>query len=212
MYLKALSKAVDQKHHLYNKYLHSMSPHDFQIYAKQRNVVKSKIRSAQRNYEEQLINKFNVNSKAFYSYVKSKQKIKASIPHLKVNGNSTTSNNLETAEVLNSFFQSTFTHENTDKIPAFLSRSDACITDIIVTKDMVFEKISKLKPFKAPGPDEIHPYTVPLRNVHTVYVSHFVCCTINHSNLVSYCKTGSVLILFLFSKREKNPKLLITGQ
>ena len=111
---KALSKAVDQKHRLYNKYLHSMSPHDFQIYAKQRNVVKSKIRSAQRNYEEQLINKFNVNSKAFYSYVKSKQKIKASIPHLKVNGNSTTSNNLETAEILNSFFQSTFTHENTD--------------------------------------------------------------------------------------------------
>ena len=25
---------------------------------------------------------------------------------------------------------------------------------------MVFEKISKLKPFKAPGPDEIHPYTL----------------------------------------------------
>ena len=79
---KALSKAVDQKHCLYNKYLYSMSPHDFQIYAKQRNVVKSKIRSAQRNYEEQLINKLNVNSKVFYSYVKSKQKIKASIPHL----------------------------------------------------------------------------------------------------------------------------------
>ena len=128
-----------------------MSPHDFQIYAKQRNVVKLKIRSAQRNYEEQLINKFKMNSKAFCSYIKSKQKIKASIPHLKINGNSTTSNNLETAEVLNFFFQSTFTHENTDEIPAFLSRSNVCITDNTVTKDMVLEKLSKLKPFKSPA-------------------------------------------------------------
>ena len=133
-----------------------MSPHDFQMYAKRRNVVKSKITSAQRNYEEQLINKFNMNPKAFYIYVKSKQKIKAYIPHLKINGNSTTANNLETAEVLNSFFQSTFTHKNTDEVPAFSSRSDVCITDITVTKDMVFEKLSKLKPFKSPGPDEIH--------------------------------------------------------
>ena len=80
-----------------------------------------------------------MNPKAFYSCVKSKQKIKASIPHLKINGNSTTSNNLETAEVLNSFFQSTFTHENTDEIPAFSSRS-VCITDITVTKDIDHRK------------------------------------------------------------------------
>ena len=70
------------------------------------------------------------NPKAFYSYVKSKQKIKASIPHLKISVNSTTSNNLETAEVLNSFFQSTFTHENTDEVPAFPSRSNVFLTDI----------------------------------------------------------------------------------
>ena len=94
-----------------------MSSHNFQVCAKQRNLVKSQIRSAQRNNEEQLINKFSTNPKAFYSYVKSKQKIKDSIPHLKTSDNTTTSNNLETAEVLNSFFQRTFTHENTDEVP-----------------------------------------------------------------------------------------------
>ena len=41
----ALSKAVEKKHHPYNRYLHSMFSHDFHIYAKQRNLVKSKIRS-----------------------------------------------------------------------------------------------------------------------------------------------------------------------
>ena len=39
----ALSKAVRKKHHLYNRYLHTMSFHNFQIYAKQRNLVKSQI-------------------------------------------------------------------------------------------------------------------------------------------------------------------------
>ena len=59
------------------------------------------------SYEEHLISKFTTNPKAFYSYVKSKQKIKASIPHLKTSDNSSTSNNvnMETAELLNSFFR-----------------------------------------------------------------------------------------------------------
>ena len=55
------------------------------------------------------------------------------------------SNTLETAEVLNSFFQGTFTLENSDKVPAFPSKSDVCLADIIVTGEMVFEKLFKLK-------------------------------------------------------------------
>ena len=139
-----------------------MTSYDFQIYAKQRNLVKSQIRSAQRNYEEQLINKFSTNSKAFYSYVKSKQKIETSIPHLKISDDITTSNNLETVhvEVFNSFFQSTFTHENIEEVPAFSSRTDVPLTDITITDGMVFDKLSKFKPFKSPGLDGIHPYTL----------------------------------------------------
>ena len=81
-------------------------------------------------YEEHLIDKFTTNPKAFYSYiynyVKSKQKIKSSIHHLKISDNSTT-NNMETAEVLNSFFQSTFTLEDSDGLPAFPRRSNVSI-------------------------------------------------------------------------------------
>ena len=82
-----------------------MSFHDFHVYAKQRNLVQSIIRSAQHSYEEHLIDKFTANPKAFY---KSTQKIKAFIPHLKISDNSTTSNNMETAEMLNSFFSEHF--------------------------------------------------------------------------------------------------------
>ena len=206
----ALSKAIKYKHRLYNRYLHTMSSQDFQIYAKQRNLVKSQIRSAQRNYEEQLINKFSTNPKAFYSYVKSKQKIKASIPHLKISDHITTSNNLETAEVLNSFFQSTFTHENTDEVPAFSSRSDVFYPILLLLKKWCLKNYLSLNHLSHQVQMEF--ILIPLRNVLIVYVGLYACCTTNHSNLVGYHKTGSVLILFQSSKRESNLKPPITGQ
>jgi len=93
--------------------------------------------------------------------------------------------------VLNSFFQSTFTHENTDEVPAFSSRSDVFLTDIIATENMVFEKLSISLNLVW-----MEFILIPLRNVLTVFVGHYACCTTNHSDLVSYCKTGSVLILY----------------
>ena len=57
-------------------------------------------------------------------------------------------------------FQSTFTHENVEEVPAFSSRTDVLLTDITITDGMVFDKLSKLKPFKSPDPDGIHPYTI----------------------------------------------------
>ena len=46
------------------------------------NKVQSKLRTAQLSYERSLLNKFQSNPKAFYSYVKSKQKVKPSISPL----------------------------------------------------------------------------------------------------------------------------------
>ena len=42
----------------------------------------------------------------------------------------------------------------------FSSRTDVLLTDINITDDTMFDKLSKLKPFKSPGPDGIHPYTL----------------------------------------------------
>ena len=111
--------------------------------------------------------------------------------NLKISNDSTISNSLETAEVLNSF-QSTFTLENSDKV---LSRSDVCLTHITVTEETVFENFSSLNHLKHLV--QVEFILIPLRNVQAVYVGHCVCCSTNHSNLISYPRTGSVLILFL---------------
>ena len=47
----------------------------------------------------------------FYSYVKSKQKVKAVIPHLRKEDSETTTHDQEIADVLGKFFESVFTME-----------------------------------------------------------------------------------------------------
>ena len=62
---------------------------------------------------------------------------------------------METAEMLNSFFQSTFTLEGSDGVPPLPRRSTVSLTDITITEELVFEKLFKLKSFKVNG---IHSY------------------------------------------------------
>ena len=85
---------------------------------------------------------------AFYSYVKCKQKVKASIPPLERSDSSLTTSNQESANVLASFFEITFTIEDTSSLPSYIS------------EEIVFHKLCNLKPFKSPGPDSLHAYVL----------------------------------------------------
>ena len=76
---KCISKAIKAKHAAFSKYRRSRSRSDYACYKAKRNKVKSKLRAAQLSYELSLLNKFQSNPKAFYSYVKSKQKVKPSV-------------------------------------------------------------------------------------------------------------------------------------
>ena len=60
------------------------------------------------------------------------------------------------SEILNSYFGSVFTNENlSDKLPeveqVFKGYLRSNLTDIIITPQMVVEKLKKLKSKKAPG-------------------------------------------------------------
>ena len=66
--------------------------------------------------------------KIFYSYVRSKQKVKPVIPHLRKEDGETTTNDQEIADFLGKFFESVFTmEEGGDNIlPEFESSSLTC--------------------------------------------------------------------------------------
>ena len=68
------------------------------------------------------------------------------------------SDDLQMSEILNSYFGSVFTKENLiDKLPeveqVFKGDLSSHLTDIIITLEIVVEKLKKLKSNKAPGAD-----------------------------------------------------------
>ena len=65
----------------------------------------------QREDKKKLLKRITDKPKRFYSYVRSKQKVKPVIPHLRKENNETT-NDQETADVLGKFFESVITTED----------------------------------------------------------------------------------------------------
>ena len=65
---------------------------------------------------------------------------------------------VENANILRDQFSSVFTHEPEGELPPFSTRTIASIFDILITEDMVHNKIIKLSLNKSCGPDELHPW------------------------------------------------------
>ena len=88
----------------------------------------------------------------------SKSKAMTSVGPLKNEDGVLVSDNLEMSEILNSYFGSVITKENlSDKLPeveqVFKGDLSSNLTDIIITPEMLAEKLKKLKSKKSPGTD-----------------------------------------------------------
>jgi Reverse transcriptase (RNA-dependent DNA polymerase) len=67
------------------------------------------------------------------------------------------SDDREVSEILNKFFASVFTVEDTNNIPQKAAETDKILGDIQITIEAVRKKIKNLKADSAPGPDGFHP-------------------------------------------------------
>jgi len=87
-----------------------------------------------------------------------KSKIKSSVWPLMDENGSIVGTNEEMAEVLNAFFASVFTNENTEKFPPvkqFHGLDTDKQSDFNITSDTVKQKLCKLKSNKSPGADSV---------------------------------------------------------
>ena len=96
--------------------------------------------------------------KKFWSYVKSKTKVRSKIPNLrKVDGTEATTA-IAKAETLNKFFSSIFTTEILVDSP--VNHDTPFLGDYLnsftITPEMVRDKLHDLNPGKSPGPDGWH--------------------------------------------------------
>jgi len=119
--------------------------------------------------EQSLINKFNSNLKAFYLYIKFKQKVKISLGPLERGDGSFTTSDAEVANDLNRFFESTFTEEDLSDVPVPPFRFKQTICDVTISEAVVMQKLCELKVNKAPGPDGIHTCVKYIDNSEFIY-------------------------------------------
>jgi len=84
-------------------------------YAETENRVRKLIRNAKRNFEKRLS---NGNNRPFYSYIKQKTKSRPSIGPLRNEQKEMVSDDQGMTELLNNFFGSVFTREDTTNVPA----------------------------------------------------------------------------------------------
>ena len=128
------------------------------LYKNARNKVKTEMRKSKYTYESDLASKIKADPKLFWSYVRSKLKTQTSLSQLKLPCGTLTNDNNQKAGLLNGFFASVFETEGEEPIPDFPDRDfNEAITTMDISENVILKAISKLKPSKSQGPDNLHP-------------------------------------------------------
>ena len=145
---------------IYKKYRTKTAQYNYNI---ARNRVSLKIKLMKKSKENSIAKNIKNDPKNFYQYVASKTVKKEGIYDLIDKDGKLTSDDKEKCDILNSFFSSVFTIEDTSNIPAFnydkiLPPLETCL---ITIKDME-DALNNLNANKSPGPDNIHPKLLKL--------------------------------------------------
>ena len=153
---KVLAK-MKKKTASFKRYMETKEGKDYQVYAKARNQARWACRAAVRDFEKNIAKESKVNPKAFYNYTRSKFKTKSSVPD-DLEGGGKTFGEKQKANVLNEFFSSVFTREDTSDIPDFAARNiHEEMSTLAITEDTVLKKLKKLNPNKSGGMDGLSP-------------------------------------------------------
>lgn len=111
--------AIKEKRKKWKKYKYCKNADNWDRYKASRNKVTSEFRLARYEYEKGLASQIKGDNKQFWKYVRSKTKTVTKVNRLKVPDGTLTTNDRETANVLNEFFASVFEKEGDGDLPFF---------------------------------------------------------------------------------------------
>lgn len=159
-----LQNEVREKGRLHRKWVRSTCPversHNRQVYITARNRVNRMMSRARRRYEKNICNKSKTKPKVFWSHVRGKMKSASGVSPLLETPNDKSSlkhEDHEKASILQKQFCSVFTIEPEGQLPDFPRRTQQSIDEIVITKEMVKQRLKELDTNKSFGPDEMHP-------------------------------------------------------
>ena len=150
---------IAQKRAAWGRYRDRKLPARRTAYNYIRNRVTLEIRKAKRNYERGVALDAKENSKHFWSYVRSKLRIKEQISYIKREDGTLTTTDEETANVFNNAFSNVFVREDPEIPLPDLERNfeGEILSSVNLTRGKVLKHLNKLKTDKACGPDGVSP-------------------------------------------------------
>ena len=144
---------------MWRVYKHTGKDKDYDAYKEALNAATNEVRKSKRNFEHKLAQNIKSDSKIFYAYERSKQNVRDRIGPLEGNAGNTITQEILMAEELNMHFNSVFTREDTSSLPVpetkFKRSEGERLGQLVVTPEVVANKINNMKENKSPGLDGI---------------------------------------------------------
>ncbi|MES9884550.1 MAG: reverse transcriptase family protein [Sedimenticola sp.] len=151
-------ETIKNKKRKWIKFINNRSEENRENYEEAKRKVNSETTKAKVEYEKQLATNIKTDERNFWKYVKSKTKTKDTIGNLENENGEIETDCKKRAEILNVFFTSVFTNEDTTNIPDFEERVfESPLINTQITEDEIKKSILKLKVSKSQGPDKCHP-------------------------------------------------------
>ena len=158
---KEAFKKIIYKQSMWRVYKHTGKDKDYEVYKEALNAATNEVRKSKRDFEHKLAQNIKSDSKSFYAYVRSKQKVRDKVGQLEDNAGIKITQGCLMAEELNKHFSSVFTREDTSSLPVpetkFNGSEGERLGQLIVTPEVVASKIKNMKENKSPGVDGLSP-------------------------------------------------------
>lgn len=159
---QSVMRIIRKKKRQWNWFCGTQDYADYLAYKKTESEVSKAVRKAKRNLEKKLAKDAKNNPKPFFRYMNNQSKIHTKVGPLKDDDGVIQTEDSNIVKLLNTQFSSVFTAENLNylPIPEQVFDSSSPLTDLNITPDLVSQKIERLNPNKAPGPDKIYPKVI----------------------------------------------------
>ncbi|XP_063960326.1 uncharacterized protein LOC135155303 [Lytechinus pictus] len=104
-------KSIRRKHRAWKRYKSQKTTQRFEHYKQCQKEAKREVEVAKRSFEKRLAENIKEDTKSFYAYVRTKQKVKDSVGPLKNEAGETINPGVDTANALNNYFVTVFADE-----------------------------------------------------------------------------------------------------
>ena len=195
---QATLNLIRRKKSAHIRFLNTRSRVDKYAYNSIRNQVTSATRQDRIAFERNISREIKNNNKLFWRYVNSQRMSNSSIPDLKRDDGTLTSDDAEKAEILNKQFTSVFTEEDLTNIPVdeplpVLNKLD----NFEIKQNEVKKFLKALRTQKSCGADKVHPYLLKHLAEHlSIPITIIFNISLSTGEVPSIWKEGIVTALF----------------